>query len=186
MPYRSGTYVAFHAEGSTDPTETDMKYYRMLQAWHEHEDIKFSLVNSHDKASAVRDSSRRETLRRSLLERLRNSRNMLIIIGDTTRFDTDWVPFEIVQAIDSYGLPIIAAYPGYNYIDAPTALRSMWPQALARRIDNGSAHVIHVPFRRDPIKAAIKTFDYDNYPLGGGLGVYTFASYVQWGLAAPR
>src|SRR5262244_97010 len=73
MAYRSGTYVAFHAEGNSDPTERDMKYYRMLQAWHQHEKIEFSLVNSHDESSAVRDSSKRETLRRSLMERLRNS-----------------------------------------------------------------------------------------------------------------
>ena len=30
-----------------------------------------------------------------LPERLRNSRNMVLIVGETTRFDTDWVPFEI-------------------------------------------------------------------------------------------
>ena len=48
MAYRSGTYVAFHAEGNTNPTETDMKYYRMLQAWHDHQNIEFSLVNSHE------------------------------------------------------------------------------------------------------------------------------------------
>lgn len=110
MAYRSGTYVAFHAEGNSDPTERDMKYYRMLQAWHQHEKIEFSLVNSHDESSAVRDSSKRETLRRSLMERLRNSQMMLLIVGDTTRLDSDWVPFEIAQAIDSYKLPIITAY----------------------------------------------------------------------------
>ena len=42
--------------------------------------------------------------------------------------------------------------------------------------------MIHIPFRRDLIKHAIKTFDYDNYPLGGGLGIYTWESYVAWGL----
>ena len=53
------------------------------------------MIHSHDKASSVRDSSKRETLRRSLPERLRNSRNMVLIVGETTRFDTYWVPFEI-------------------------------------------------------------------------------------------
>lgn len=66
MAYRNGTYVAFHAEGNSDPTETDMKYYRLLHAWHAHEKIEFTLINSHDKASAVRDKSLRETLRRQL------------------------------------------------------------------------------------------------------------------------
>lgn len=182
MAYRSGTYVAFHAEGNSDPAETDMKYYRLLQAWHEHEDIEFSLVNSHDKASAVRDTSKRETLRRSLLERLRNSRNMVLIIGNTTRLDSDWVPFEIAQAIDTYKLPIIAAYPAYLNITNPQALRPLWPAALAQRIDSGSAHVLHIPFRQGPMKHSIKTFDHDNYPIGGGLGIYSWDSYVAWGL----
>jgi antiphage defense system Thoeris ThsB-like protein len=170
------------AEGNSDLTETDMKYYRLLEAWHDHEDIEFSLVNSHDKASAVRDSSKHETLRRSLMERLRNSRNMVLIIGDTTRLDADWMPFEIAQAIDTYEIPIIAAYPAYLYIRNPAALRSFWPAALAHRIDNGTAHVIHIPFRQGPIKHAVKQFDHNNYPLGGGLGFYSWESYVAWGL----
>jgi len=47
------------------------------------------------------------------MERLRNSRKMLLIVGDTTRLNSDWVPFEIAQAIDSYKLPIITTYPAY-------------------------------------------------------------------------
>jgi hypothetical protein len=58
-------------------------------------------------------------------------------------------------------------------ITNPSALRPLWPAALAQRIDNGSAHVIHIPFLQDLIKHAIKTFDYDNYPRGGGLGFYS-------------
>jgi hypothetical protein len=182
MAYRSGTYVAFHAEGNSDQSATDIKYYRVLQMWHDHEKIDFRFVNSHEKASAVKDSSRKETLRQSLLQRLRNSRNMLLIIGENTRFDTDWVPFEIAQAVDTYEIPIIAAYPAYINITNPAAARPLWPSALAQRIDNGKAHVIHIPFRQDPIKHAIKTFDHDNYPLGGGLGIYSWESYVAWGL----
>ncbi len=96
---------------------------------------------------------------RSLLERLRNSRNILLIIGNTTRLDTDWVPFEIAQAIDTYEIPIIAAYPAYINITNPTAARPLWPAALAQRIDSGKAHVIHIPFRQAPIKHADHYFD---------------------------
>src|ERR1051326_5705913 len=99
--YRSGTYVAFHAEGNSDPSETDMKYYRLLQAWHANDGNEFRFINSHDKASAVRDSSTAETLRRSLTERLRQSKNFLLLLGTSTWRDTDWVPFEIAYAIDT-------------------------------------------------------------------------------------
>jgi hypothetical protein len=81
MAYRNGTYIAFHAAGSTDPTASDIKYYRLMKAWHEHDDIDFEFINSHDKVAGVRDSSTKETLRRSLLTRLGNSKNIVLIIG---------------------------------------------------------------------------------------------------------
>jgi hypothetical protein len=75
MAYRSGTYIAFHAGGTSDPTASDIKYYRMLKAWHEHDNIDFKFVNSHEKVASVRDSSTKETLRRSLKERLNNTKS---------------------------------------------------------------------------------------------------------------
>jgi hypothetical protein len=107
---------------------------------------------------------------------------MLLLIGPTTRLDTDWVPFEIKHAIDTYEIPIIAAYPGQGPIFNPSALRSLWSSALATRIDNGTAHVIHVPFKLEPIKDAIGQFDHDKYPAGGGLGWYNVETYTSWGL----
>src|SRR6266700_7984256 len=117
MAYRSGTYIAFHADGNNIPGgKSDIDYYTLLRAWDANKNHDFKLVNSHEKASAVRDSSKKSTLRASLLERLRNSRNMVLIIGERTRYDTDWVPFEIEQAVDTYEIPIIAAY---TVIDSP-------------------------------------------------------------------
>ena len=130
MAYRNGTYVAFHAEGTSDPTETDMKYYNLLQAWHENEDIDFHMINSHEKTAAVRDSSKRETLMARLKQRMNNSKNIVLVIGDTTKNDTDWVPFEIRYAIDECEIPVIAAYPNCGRILNPEALRDLWPKAL--------------------------------------------------------
>lgn len=164
MTYRNGTYIAFHAEGNPDPTASDIRYYRMIKAWHEHGAIEFRFINSHEKASAVRDTSRKETLRRSLVERLRNSRNMLLIIGNTTRFDTDWVPFEIGYAVDVCKIPIIAVYTGFTAILRPDLLSHLWPPVLASRITNGSVRAIHIPFKRAAIDDAIQQFDYSNAP----------------------
>jgi hypothetical protein len=126
MAYRNGTYIAFHAAGSTDPTASDIRYYRMLKAWHEHDDIEFRFVNSHEKTSGVRDTSMKETLRRSLRERLNNSKNMVLIVGPTTRMDVDWVPFEIAHAVDVCKIPIIAAYTGYEKITMPSQLSALF------------------------------------------------------------
>ncbi len=181
MAYRNGTYVAFHAEGNADPSQSDMKYYRLLTAWHEHDNIEFKMINSHDKTAAVRDSSLRSTLRERIKERLRNSCNMVLIIGDKTRFDDDWVPEEIAYAVDTCEIPIIAAYPGQSYIQNAANLRAWWPLALAKRIDNGTAKVIHIPFKQEPLKAAIPQFHHDNLP-GGSLVRYNDEAYRKWGL----
>jgi hypothetical protein len=182
MAYRSGTYVAFHAAGTANPLFSDMKYYRMLTAWHEHDGIDFRLINSHEKAAAVRDSSSKDRLRTVLAERLRNSKNMVLILTRTTRQDTDWVPFEISYAVDQCKIPIIAAYPGYEAILNPVALTPLWPQALATRIRSNAAHVIHVPFKCEPIKDAIGQFSHNAFPNGNGLGIYSREAYASFGI----
>src|ERR1043166_1886058 len=127
MAYRNGTYIAFHANGTNVPTDSDIKYYNLRKAWPEKGDDDFTMVNSHEKASAVRDTSKKATLRASLQERLRNSRNMVLILGETTKFDVDWVPFEIEQAVDVYELPIIAAYTDSYTILPLSKVQELWP-----------------------------------------------------------
>jgi MTH538 TIR-like domain (DUF1863) len=180
MAYRNGTYIAFHANGTTEPTESDIKYYNLLKAWDRTKNIDFSFINSHEKASAVRDSSKKTTLEASLKTRLNNSKNMLLIIGKTTKQDNDWVPFEISYAVDRCAIPIIAAYPYYEKILKPQDLSDWWPTSLANRINNGSAHVIHIPFKLDPISDAIGQFSYEKYPAGDGLGYYSEQTYQSW------
>jgi hypothetical protein len=180
MAYRNGTYIAFHANGTTEPTESDIKYYNLLKAWDKTKHIDFSFINSHEKTSAVRDSSKKATLEASLKTRLSNSKNVLLIIGKTTKEDNDWVPFEIGYAVDSCEIPIIAAYPYYDKILRPQDLSAWWPASLARRINNSSAHVIHIPFKLGPISDAIDQFSHDKYPVGGGLGYYSEQAYQSW------
>jgi hypothetical protein len=184
MAYRNGTYVAFHANGTNIPGgNSDIDYYQLIKAWSAHPEDDFTLINSHEKVAAVRDSSVAATLRRSLHERLKNSKNLLLIIGETTKFDTDWVPFEIIQAVDRYEIPIIAVYTGFSKpIRKPESLSAYWPSALAERIKNRTAHVIHIPFRKAAILNAIGQFSHTNFPLNGGLGFYSDEAYRQFGI----
>jgi hypothetical protein len=183
MAYRNGTYVAFHAAGTNQPGMSDIDYYNLMKAWTAKTDDDFTMINSHDKASAVRDTSLRTTLRNSLLERLRNSKNMVLVIGETTRLDTDWVPFEIAQAVDTYEIPIIAAYTVFDKpIRNPAALSGYWPKALEVRVNNGTANVIHIPFKKEALKAAISQFSHASPPKGKGLGFYADAAYKSFGI----
>ncbi len=181
MPYRNETYVAFHAEGTNVPVDTDFKYYNLLKAWTEKTDDDFSMIDSHEKGSAVRDSSKKATLEARLKERLRNSKNMVLIIGDTTKNDRDWVPMEIAYAIDDCDIPIIAAYTGTDYILNPSAYSHLWPKALKDRIDNDSARVIHISFKKEPLKDAISQFTHDNKPKGSK-SYYTKDAYASFGI----
>lgn len=183
MAYRNGTYVAFHAAGTTDPTASDIKYYNTIKMWSANKKVDFTLINSHEKTAAVRDSSSKETLRRALVTRLNNSKHMVLVLTKTTKNDTDWVPFEIAHAVDTCKIPIIAVYPDYEYILEPAALADYWPAALASRIANGTARVIHIAFKMPPILDAIEQFGISNttYPLNG-YGFYNRETQVKWGL----
>jgi hypothetical protein len=184
MAYRNGTYVAFHADGNNIPCKTDIDYYNLMKAWAAKTDDDFTMINSHEKAYAVRDSSRRATLRSSLLERLRNSKNMVLLVGETTRNDTDWLPFEIEKAVDVYHVPIIVAYTVFDKpIRNPSALSLYWPSALATRINYGTASAIHIPFKKGPLNDAIAQFSHNKLPLGGSLGCYDDSAYRLFGIA---
>lgn len=183
MAYRNGTYVAFHAGGTTDPTKSDIRYYNTLKMWDASKHIDFNLCDSHEKTASVRDSSRKETLRRNLVTRLCNSKQFLLILTSTTKNDTDWVPFEISYAVDNCELPLILAYPDLPSIMAPAQLSDYWPYALKTRIENGSARAIHIPFKKEPVLDALSQFDINNkkYPTNG-YGYYTREAHQAWGL----
>ena len=182
MAYRNGTYIAFHAEGTNIPTDSDMKYYNLLKAWTAKADDDFSLINSHDKTHAVRDTSLKITLQNRLRERLRNSKHLLLIIGETTKNDKDWVPHEIEYAVDNCNIPIIVAYTDKEYILDPKKYSHLWPKALKDRIENGKASCIHIPFKKEPLKDAISQFSHDKKPKGGGLGFYSSEAYQAFGI----
>ncbi|MDW2981270.1 MULTISPECIES: TIR domain-containing protein [Rhodanobacter] len=186
MTYRNGSYVAFHAGGTTDPTASDIKYYNTMKMWSANKNIEFTLINSHEKTAAVRDSSTKETLRRSLVARLNNSKHMVLVLTTTTKNDTDWVPFEIAHAVDVCQMPIIAVYPDFDSILAPADLANYWPPALASRITNGKARVIHIPFKLPAVLDAIAQFGVSNtaYPTNG-YGFYNRETQVGWGLIKP-
>ncbi len=183
MAYRNRTYVAFHAGNTNDPTKSDIRYYNTLKMWSASKHFDFQLADSHEKTSSIRDSSKRATLQRALTIRLKNSKQFFLILTNTTKNDTDWVPFEIAYAIDNCSLPIIAAYPNYTSIMDPSQLHTYWPYALKSRIENGSARVIHIPFKKEPVIDSIGQFDINNtkYPTDG-YGYYNHETHKTWGL----
>ncbi len=182
MANRTGTYVAFDGLGETDPTSSDFRYYGTIQAWSKNSNIEFNFINSHDKTYAVRDSSLKATLYARIQERLRASKNMLVILTKDTRYIGSVLSYEIEQAIDNYKIPLIIAYPGYSTICNVDNLSNIWPKALAERIANTGIEAIHIPFRKEPILDAISRFYVNGEHLTNGKNYYNRQSYVDWGL----
>lgn len=181
MVNRTGTYFAFDGLGETDPTKSDFRYYAIVQKWDAAIGIDFKFVNSHDKASAVRDTSKRTTLEASILQRLRASKNMVVILSDDTRKTGSMLSFEIEKAVDTYKIPLILAYANYDCITDPGTLSARWPNSLQTRINNRTAIAIHVPFKKDAILDAISQFTVNSGNLTGPLHHYNRETQQRWG-----
>lgn len=182
MVNRTGTYVAFDGLGETDPSKSDFRYYSTIQAWSANKNIDFKLTNSHEKTDAVRDTSLLETLHSRIQERLRASKNMLIVLTKDTRYTGSVLSYEIEQALDNYNLPLTIAYPGFTSILNVNALSHLWPKALVDRINNSDTEAIHIAFKKDCILDAITRFSVNGEHLSSGKEYYSQEAYRQWGL----
>jgi len=98
MPYRNKTFVSFDGD-------TDMPYYRLMQAWQRNDDIEFNFFNAHD-LNTARDSSQEASIKAQLAERIRNTKVFVLLVGERTRYLQKFVRWEIEQAIN-HDLPII-------------------------------------------------------------------------------
>ena len=167
MANRTGTYFAFDGLGETDPTKSDFAYYATVQGWSAASHIEFKFVNSHEKASAVRDSSKLATLQASIRERLAASKNMVVILSSKTRKTGSLLSWEIEKAVDFYELPLIIAYTGCQTMLNPEAYSAWWPNTLSTRIRDGSARAIHIPFKKDAMQDRIACSNLDREKIGG-------------------
>lgn len=96
--YRNKTFVSFDGDN-------DIHYYRLMQAWKANDRFDFRFYDAHDINSA-RDSSKEETIKRRLSERLENAKVVISLVGDRTRYLYKFVRWELEQALDQ-GIPIV-------------------------------------------------------------------------------
>lgn len=181
MANRTGTYFAFDGLGHTNPALSDFKYYATVKSWAARKQVEFKYVDSHAKAGAVRDTSLRTTLEASIRQRLAASKNMVVILSDDTRKSGSMLSYEIEKAVDTYEIPLIIAYTGYNSILNPAVLHPRWPNALTSRINNGTAKAIHIPFKQTAILEAIGQFTVGANNLSIPLQFYNRETQVNWG-----
>lgn len=141
MTKRTRTYVAFDAD-------TDIQYYRLMQAWKANDSIDFNFNNAHN-LTTIRPDSGEEAIKASLRERMRNSNSLVVLIGQNTKNLRKYVPWEIEIAIKA-NLPIIAVnLNGLRRFD-PTRC----PATLRDELS------IHIPFG-----VAIAQYALDHWPV---------------------
>jgi hypothetical protein len=103
MAYRNKTFVSFASE--------DIGYYRLMTAWRANEHIDFSFLDAHDLNIAL-DTSQPDTIRRRLRERLANTKQVVLLVGDETRAvasrPSRFLHYE-VEVINRLGLPVVFA-----------------------------------------------------------------------------
>lgn len=141
MAYRNKTYICFDADN-------DILRYRLMQAWKANGNIEFDFHDAHDINNLMSYSSE-ETIKRKLRDRLKNSKLLVVLVGETTRNLYKFVRWEIETAID-LGIPIVAAYlDGSNKINT-----RICPPILREE------KVLHVPYSLASLRYAIENWPY--------------------------
>lgn len=103
MAYKNKTYVAFASENICS--------YRLMEAWRENQNIEFNFYDAHD-LYISRDTSKPETIKRNLRERLKNAKQIVLLgSGDGKRKGDDGVSFlaHEIEVIIEFKLPIVIA-----------------------------------------------------------------------------
>lgn len=139
MAYRNKTYVCFEA-GS------DLKMYHMMCAWKNNDKIDFDFHDAHD-LNNLREEASEKQIKRKLRERLKNTKALVVLVGEKTKTHYKYVRWEIEVAIE-LDIPIIAAN-----LDKRNSATELTPSILKKE-----AYFISVPFGIKPIKYALENF----------------------------
>lgn len=165
MAYRNGVYVAFNGCNTTNPIQSDIRYFDIMKAWNNNDNIEFSFINSHDKTNAVDDSSKLTTLKSALQKRMRNSKSMVLIITEHSNANRGLLEWEIEQCVKTYKLPIIVVYTMCSYkLTSTSFYERYWPKKLKEFVYKNEVKTIHIPFKKEFLLKAINDFSVNNIP----------------------
>ena len=158
MSYRNKTYVAFDGD-------TDIHYYRLMMAWKTNDHHDFNFHNAHDLNSA-RDTSDTESIKAQLRERMANSKQLILLVGEKTKYLRRFVPWEIDLARKK-DIPIIVVNlngdRGYDDDLCPEAVKT-WD------------YTINIPFNQKIMQYALDNFP-DRYHTNKNLTDYMSHKY---------
>lgn len=126
MAYRNKSYVCFDGD-------EDIKYYRLMTAWKANKGLEFNFHDAHD-LNYARDSSLEESIKKQLRARFANSKTLVVLIGEKTRYLQKFVKWEMQVAL-KLGLPIIAVN-----LDGSRVKTGKCPSTISDEL------AVHIPF----------------------------------------
>jgi hypothetical protein len=140
MSYQDHTYIIFDADN-------DKWAYDFMRGWKSRDHIDFDFDDAHDFLTLTWRAQSEDYIKGKLWERMKRSKQVIVIIGESTRYLYKYVRWEVECALE-LGLPIIAVN-----------LNGM------REQDNGlcppiirDKNVIHIPFKLAAIRFALNDF----------------------------
>ncbi len=168
MAIRNGNYVAFYVAEPFNSSALgahatkDFCYYNLLRSW-KGADSSFPFNDSHDKTYNVRDDSDWETtLKPRLRERLRISKNIVLILSSIT-VSSRALREEMDYGINDQGLPVIVIYPEYGTKESLLAngifkqeVMNLWNSIPVFRDSMRNVPTLHVPLQQSQIEDSLR------------------------------
>jgi MTH538 TIR-like domain (DUF1863) len=148
MSYRNKTYVIFDGD-------EDMWAYKYMLGWKAQEHMDFDFHDAHD-LNTITDRAGEESVKTKLRERFRNTKQVIVLVGEKTKNLYRFVRWEIEVTLD-LGLPIIAV----NLNNKRELDTERCPPILRGR------DAVHVAFRMKIIQKAMDDFG-ENFRLHAG------------------
>lgn len=164
MAYRNKVYVSMDAD-------SDIRYYWLMKAWRQNDNTNFNFYDAHDINNCYDKSE--ASIKASLMERFRNSKVFVLLVGEHTQFLYKYVRWEIEQAIKRE-LPIIVVnLNGFRQFD---------PNRCPPIIRNELA--IHISFNAKILQYALENWPAQamNIVRGGRRGAYHYQDSVYMSL----
>lgn len=135
------TYVIFDGDN-------DIWAYGFMRGWHKSENVAFHFNDAHDLKPLTARAEDEAYIKSRLRERFAHAQQVIVLIGENTKFLFKFVRWEI-EVAQSLDIPIIAV----NLNDRREHDKDLCPAILAGK------YVVHVPF-----KAKIIRYAMDNFP----------------------
>jgi hypothetical protein len=114
-----------------------------MRAWKASDYVDFNFYDAHD-LNTARDSSQEISIKNQLSSRLLSAKLMIILIGESTKYLTKFVKWEMEQAI-KLGIPLIAV--NLNSMNQIDNLRC--PPTIRNQL------CLHIPFKQKAMEWAL-------------------------------